>query len=143
VSFSESDDGRYLITLAGLVRFAVTEELTVHRGYRRVRANLAEFAADLQAEPPRPDFDRAGLVASLRAYFNSRGIEANWDAIGRMPDDTLVTTLCMVCPFEPPEKQALLEAPTPAERAEALSVLLQIDTHGTGAEATPVRPRAS
>jgi hypothetical protein len=143
VSFSEADDGRYLITLAGLVRFAVTEELSLHRGYRRVRADLARFAADLEAEPPQPGFDRTGLIAALRAYFASRSIEANWDAIGRMPDDTLVTTLCMVCPFEAPEKQALLEAPTPAERASALGVLLQIDTHAAGAETTPVRPRAS
>jgi Lon protease-like protein len=147
VSFSEADDGRFLITLAGVVRFAVREELALRRGYRRVRADLAPFAADLQAdresETPVPNFDRAGLLASLRGYFTSRGIEANWDAIGGMPDDTLVTTLCMVCPFAAPEKQALLEAPTPAERASALGVLLQIETHAAGVDTTPVRPRAS
>ena len=63
------------------------------------------------------------LLAALRGYFTHRGIDANWDAIKRLPDDMLVVTLAMVCPFEPAEKQALLEAPTDAERAAALLAL--------------------
>ena len=127
VSFSETDDGRYLITLFGLSRFAVAEELPTRRGYRRVRADFTGFEDDLAAaREVEPCFDRAALLLSLRGYFAHRGFDANWDAINQMPDDALVVTLSMVCPFEPAEKQALLEAATPAERAQALLACLQI-----------------
>ena len=129
-SFSETDDGRYLITLSGIIRFAVAEELAGRRGYRRVRADFSAFRADLATDDPvAPGFERDALLRALRAYFAHRGFEANWEAIGDMADDLLVITLCMVCPFEPAEKQALLEAPTAADRAAALLTLLEIDTH--------------
>jgi uncharacterized protein len=128
-SFSETDDGRYLITLSGLTRFAVVEELDMRRGYRRVRADYGAFAADLDTAPELADLDRAGLLTALRGYFLRRGFDANWEAIGKMANDTLVVTLAMVCPFDPAEKQALLEAPTEAERAATLRTLLEIDTH--------------
>jgi Lon protease-like protein len=69
---------------------------------------------------------RDTLLAALRGYFTQRGFDANWDAIKRLPDDMLVVTLAMVCPFEPAEKQALLEAPSDAERASTLLTLLQM-----------------
>ena len=69
---------------------------------------------------------RPALLAALRAYFTTCGIEANWDAIEAMADDTLVITLCMACPFEPAEKQALLEAPSWAERVDTLVALLEM-----------------
>lgn len=132
-SFAETDDGRYLITLTGLVRFTVAAELEMRRGYRRVRAEFRGFGHDLDPPGPMEGFDRDRLLASLRGYFLRRGFDANWEAIGKMPDDALVTTLCMVCPFDPAEKQALLEAPTPAERAATLRTLLEIDTHAAAA----------
>jgi len=128
VAFSETEDGRYLITLAGLSRFQVAEELNLRRGYRRVRASFAPFATDLEAAGE-PLADRATLVAALRAYFQARGFDANWGAIEGMDDEALVTTLAMVCPFGPAEKQALLEAPAGAERAEALLALLRMGAH--------------
>jgi uncharacterized protein len=70
--------------------------------------------------------NRESLLSALRGYFTLRGFDANWDAIKRMDDDMLVVTLAMLCPFEPAEKQALLEAPTQAEQAAALLVLLQM-----------------
>ena len=130
VSFSETDDGRYLVTLLGLTRFAVTEELPMGRGYRRVRVDFSPFAADLTpAGEEDAGFDRARLLPALRGYFTRHGVDANWDAINRMSDHTLVVTLSMVCPFDPAEKQALLEAATPAGRAQTLHTLLQIETH--------------
>lgn len=135
-SFSETDDGRYLITLTGIIRFGVQVELEVHRGYRRVRADLARFRPDLDAAPAsdgRPDparqIDRDGLLAALRAYFDAHGFDANWESIAEMPDTGLVNTLSMVCPFEPPEKQALLEAMTEPDRASVLLALLQMGAH--------------
>jgi len=129
-SFSETEDGRFLVTLTGVIRFGVAEELGLHRGYRRVRAEYAEHAADLQTAPA-PALDRLALLGALRPYFKARQIDANWEAIEHTADATLVTTLCMVCPFDPREKQALLEAPTPDDRAAMLVALLRMDAHGT------------
>jgi uncharacterized protein len=125
-SFSESDDGRYLITLTGVIRFAIAAEIEMRRGYRRVRADFTPFVADLDLEPPPIGVARDTLLPALRGYFLQRGFDANWDAIKRLPDDMLVITLAMVCPFEPVEKQALLEAPSEAERASTLLTLLQM-----------------
>ena len=128
-SFSETDDGRMLITMTGLIRFTIKVELEMRRGYRRVRADLARFRADLDEEASAPALDRESLVEALRAYFAARGFDANWDAIDEMPDSALVATLAMVCPFDPAEKQALLEAVGTAERAETLLTLLRMGAH--------------
>lgn len=130
-SFNETDDGRYLITLTGIVRFAVSVELEMQRGYRRVRADLARFQGDLDDKPAAAEVDRDALTRALRTYFNARGFDANWDAINEMPDDALVVTLAMVCPFDPVEKQALLEAPKSADLASTLLTLLQMGAHAT------------
>ncbi|HYF09881.1 MAG TPA: LON peptidase substrate-binding domain-containing protein [Acetobacteraceae bacterium] len=125
-SFSETDDGRFLITLTGVQRFRVAEELPLDPGgFRRVRAEYAPFRGDLDSDGATA-LDRPALLAALRAYFQAQGIEANWDAIQKTEDAVLVITLCMICPFSAPEKQALLEAPTPAGRAAMLVSLLEI-----------------
>ena len=132
-SFSETEDGRYLVTLTGVIRFDVVHELSPHRGYRRVVADYSRFTADVAGTPEAAVLSgRDALLVALRAYFQARGFEANWDAIEQMPDDMLVVTLAMVCPFEPAEKQALLEAATPAERAHALLTLLTMGAHENG-----------
>ncbi|HWT07804.1 MAG TPA: LON peptidase substrate-binding domain-containing protein [Roseomonas sp.] len=126
-SFSETEDGRLLVTLTGLVRFRIAAELPLApAGYRRVRADYGDFAADLVKDAGAPSYDRAELLAALRPYFRARGIEANWDAVEQSADTMLVTTLSMVCPFDVPEKQALLEAPDCAERARMLVALMRM-----------------
>lgn len=130
-SFSEADDGRYLITLTGTIRFAISVELEMQRGYRRVRADLTRFRSDLDGKPSTQGIDRDGITQALRSYFTANGFDANWDAINEMPDDALVTTLAMVCPFDPAEKQALLEAPGAADRASTLLTLLRMGAHST------------
>jgi Lon protease-like protein len=125
-SFSETDEGHLLMTLSGLIRFAVAGELAMQRGYRRVRSDFSPYHTDLDLHPPAIDVARETLLSALRGYFTHRDIDANWDAIKRLPDEMLVVTLAMVCPFEPAEKQALLEVATEAERAQALLALLQM-----------------
>ena len=127
-SFSETEDGRYLVTLTGVIRFDVVSELLSHRGYRRVRADLSRYAADLQ-EAESSEIDRERLLAALRGYFQARGFDANWEAIDAMPDGDLVRTLSMICPFEPPEKQALLEAAAQPDQADTLITLLEMGMH--------------
>lgn len=131
VAFSETEDGRYLITLGGLIRFDVAAELAEKDGFRQVRPDYTRFRADLE-EPADDDegtIDRTGLLTALRGYFDCRGIQGDWDAIEETPDGRLVTSLAMVCPFAPSEKQALLEAMTLPERAETMTAILQMAAH--------------
>jgi uncharacterized protein len=137
-SFSETDDGRFLITLTGLVRFAVAAELDMRRGYRRVRGDFSPYLADLQPTTGPIGVEREALLTALRGYFARRNFEANWDAVRRMQDHELVTTLSMICPFEPAEKQALLQAATDADRAATLLTLLQMGAAET--DLPPGRP---
>ncbi len=142
-SFAETEDGRMLVTLTGLIRFRVVEELEMRRGYRRVRADYAPFLADLDTDAPPPAIDRPGLLAALQPFFKLRGIEANWDAVEQTSDPMLVLTLAMVCPFDVPEKQALLEAATTADRAAMLIALLQMGAHGSPSGDEPPGRRPS
>ncbi len=125
-SFSETEDGRYLVTLTGVIRFAIAEELAMSRGYRRVRGDFSPYLDDLDLGDQAIGIDREALTRALRRYFERRGFDANWDAIEQMSEDMLVVTLCMVCPFEPAEKQALLEAKTDEDRARTLLTLLEM-----------------
>lgn len=131
-AFSETEDGRYLITLAGLIRFDVTRELPKRNGYRRVAADYARFRNDLERDAG--DIDRGRLLQALGDYFEANGIEGDWDAIEEAEDEALVTSLAMICPFAAPEKQALLEAMTLPDRAEAMTTIMQMSAHDGGDE---------
>jgi uncharacterized protein len=95
------------------------------RGYRRVDVSWERFAGDLD-EPGPALFDRARLVEGLRTYFKIQGISANWDAIESTPDERLVTSLAMICPFEPSEKQALLVCGSLSERASMMIAIIEM-----------------
>src|SRR3954463_13823287 len=74
-SFAETEDGRLLITLTGVIRFRISEELEMRRGYRRVRAEYDDFRDDLVPLAPPPGLDRPALLAAPRAFFKARGFE--------------------------------------------------------------------
>ena len=133
-SFSETEDGRFLITLSGISRFRITEELATRRGYRRMSVDYAEFRADQAPLPAHETVTRAEFMAALRPYFTSQGMEVNWEAIEKTPEAMLVNTLSMLCPFAVAEKQALLEAPSDAERTAMLLALMRMALHGDGPE---------
>jgi uncharacterized protein len=124
-AFSETDDGHYMLTLLGVARFDVREELPPHNGYRRVRADWSRYAADL-CEGDGGALERDRLLTMLKSYFKLHGLSADWDAIRQTPDERLVTSLAMICPFEPSEKQALLEAPDLAERARMMTAIIEM-----------------
>jgi len=135
--FSETDDGRYLITLTGVSRFRVLEELPIRHGYRRVEADFSPFKTDLSPLGARQGLNRSELLEALKPFFHMHQIDANWDAIERMPEAMLVTTLAMLCPFDDAEKQALLEAPTEADRAADLLALLRMSVHESDTKSRP------
>ena len=135
--FSETEDGRYLITLTGVARFVMRHELPTRRGYRRIEADYSAFGADLAAPGELAEVVRDQVVDALKPYFQMTGIDANWDAIRAMTDATLMTTLAMLCPFDTAEKQALLEAPTEDDRAADLLALLRMAVHEAGGHSKP------
>lgn len=130
VSFSETGDGRYHIILNGVCRFQVREELPVTTLYRQVVADYTPFASDL-ASRDSSQVDRQALMENLKTYLEQQRLSADWKAIENTPTEDLVNMLAMNCPFELPEKQALLEAENLETRAAALMTLLQMAVAGT------------
>jgi len=127
-SFSETPDGRYMITLTGLCRFEVRDELPVRSPYRQVRADFSPFEEDLTiGQSELSDDIRHAFLDALRRYLRHRGMEIDWEAAESAPTAALVDSLAMALPFEPAEKQALLETRTIADRCSALIALLEID----------------
>jgi hypothetical protein len=126
-SYSETGDGKYLIALTGVCRFETGEELPRLTPYRQVRAVYAPFADDLVEDEEDEEFERAPFMALLRRYLDRKGLGVEWEAVASAPGPALVTSLCMALPFEPAEKQALLEAPGLDARLTALAALLAID----------------
>jgi Lon protease-like protein len=129
-AYSETEDGRYLITLTGVCRFAVGAELEVKTPYRQVRPDWHAFAPDLSPPGEAGLPSRTELVSALRAYAETHGLQADWSAVTDAPMETLVHALAAGCPFDASEKQALLEAPDLPARAAALVALLQIGSTG-------------
>ena len=125
-TYSETENARFQIVLSGLCRFRIAQELDVATPYRQVRADYEAFAADL-TEPEDEGLDerqRERLFGMLKGYLADRNLDADWDSIKRAPAEHLVNALAMICPFEPPEKQALLEAPSLSARTETLIALI-------------------
>jgi hypothetical protein len=129
-SYSETDDGRYLISLTGICRFRVAEELDVKTPYRQVQADWQPFAHDLVSPPDQSLPDRLHLVNSLKRYTQINSMEVDWEAVEHAPMETLINALCAGCPFGTVEKQALLEAQTVSDRAQTLITLLDMDVPG-------------
>lgn len=130
-SFNETDDGRYLVTLSGLIRFDVARELP-GGSYRLVEPDYTRFADDMNED--KGEIDRARLTQVLNAYFEANSIEGDWEAIEQTSDERLVTSLAMICPLGASEKQALLESMTLSERAEALTAIMEMATHGAAGD---------
>ncbi|NBB15658.1 peptidase S16 [Caulobacter sp. SLTY] len=124
-AFAETGDGRYLVTLTGVCRFRIKEELGLMAPYRQVRADYAPFIDDLQP-PPASGLGNADLLEALKGYLEPRGLAVDWEAAQGAPAESLIDSLSMGLPFEPAEKQALLEAVTHGERGEILTALLRI-----------------
>lgn len=137
-SWSETGDGRFLITLAGLIRFRVDAELKTTTPYRQVEACYQDFAADLSAECEE-GIDRERLGDSLKTYFKQHKIDSYWQSIDQVSCEVLINSLSMICPFDVAEKQALLEAPSLPERAKLLTTLIEMASAANGSHGGTVQ----
>lgn len=126
VSFQETEDSRYIITLSGLIRFEITRELPLHAGgFRLAEPDYARFAEDMAERdfemPAKPEF-----LAAFKAYVDAKQLKVDWDTIKDAPDDHLLVSLAMLSPFSPDEKQSLLECADLAELAAMMTALFEL-----------------
>jgi Lon protease-like protein len=125
--FAETGDGRYLITLIGIARFRIEEELPPIDLFRRCRVTFEPFGPDFTARAGETEVDRAGVVKALRDFVDAAQVNVDWRGIEEAPNEALVNALCMMSPFGIREKQALLEASDLKTRAEVLIALTEIE----------------
>jgi len=133
-AMSETEDGRYMITLTGVSRFRARAEVEGFTPYRRFEAEWTGFEADLGKEETDQGLDRAALMALLNRFLEDRGLSTDWDGIKDAEPELLINSLSMLCPFEPEERQALLEAPTLQTRRETLITLIEYALRGGGTD---------
>lgn len=127
VNFTETRDRRYLVTLRGVCRFNVVEELDAPQGYRRAKPDFAAWQGDLgRDEAAENAIDRARLLKSLRTYFTMQKLQVDWEAVTETPNYRLVTMLAMMCPFAPQEKQALMESRSFTDRFDTMLTLIEM-----------------
>ena len=128
--FSGTEDGRYMITLTGLSRFRVLEEVEGFTPYRRARISWSGFERDLGPVDNDLGFDRRAFLKLLARYFEARDLQTDWDSLKEAEDELLINSLSMLLGFEPEDKQALLEAPSLSTRRETLVTLIEYVLRG-------------
>jgi Lon protease-like protein len=125
--FAETGDGRYLVTLVGIARFRIVDELAATTPYRKCRVSYEPFTADFLPRAGEDEVDRAGVLRALSDFVAANDLKVDWRGIEQAPNEALVNALCMMSPFGPREKQALLEAPDLKTRAQALIAITEIE----------------
>lgn len=133
-AFSETEDGRYMITLSGISRFRVKQEIEGFTPYRRCEVTWTGFEADLGPTESDAGLDRTKLMDLLERFFEDRGLNTDWDSLGEAEPELLINSLSMLCPFDPEERQALLEAPSLSTRRETLVTLIEYSLRGGSSE---------
>lgn len=124
-AFSETEDGRYMITLSGISRFRVTGEASGFEPYTRCDVSWDGFSRDMGPVEKDDGFDRHGFLKLLSRFFEAEELKTDWESLNEAEDELLINSLSMLCPFEPEDKQALLEAPSLTTRRETLVTLIE------------------
>ena len=130
VAFSETDDGRQMISLLAVSRFRLTEVQEGFTPYLMAEVDWSSFTHDLKGTEDDPGLDRDTLFPLLRRYMDAHELSTDWDAASEAQDEALINSLSMVLPFSPGDRQALLESPTLSDRRELLQGLIEFALHG-------------
>ncbi|QEW18046.1 Lon protease [Marinibacterium anthonyi] len=128
--FSETEDGRYLITLTGVSRYRIQREVAGFTPYRRCEISWDGFGRDLGQPEVDDCFDRAAFMALLGRFFSAQKLSTDWDTLKEAEDELLINSLSMLLDFDPEDKQALLEAPSLKTRRETLVTLIEFALRG-------------
>lgn len=137
-AFSETEDGRYMVTLTGISRFRISTEVDGFTPYRTCEVSWAGFDRDLGVPEKDHGFDRPKFLSVLERFFDERGLSTDWDSLKEADEELLINSLSMLCPFEAEDKQALLEAPSLETRRETLVTLIEFSLR-QGEEERPMQ----
>lgn len=132
--FSETDDGRYRITLTGISRFRLKREVSGFTPFICGEVSWDGFERDRGPTEKDPGFHRKEFMGLLKRYFTTRNLSTDWESLQGADDELLINSLAMLCPFAPEDKQALLEAPSLETRRETLITLMEFALHSGGEE---------
>ena len=129
-SFKETDDGRYLIELKGLIRFEIMKEVETAKKYREYEINYSRFNHDLDDKKEQLKFSELELIfKDLKTLFEKRGFIVNWKKLEKQSLDEIINALAMASPFSLEEKQVLLEAENLNLRKNKIAEILSTYTY--------------
>ena len=132
ISFQESEDGRFLIELKGIIRFEIIKEIQTNKKYRECEINFQKFHDDLLDKNKDLKFSDLELIfKELKSLFEKRGFIINWKALEKQSLDEIINALAMASPFTLEEKQVLLEAINLDNRKSKIAEILATYTHDT------------
>ena len=129
-TFQETEDGRYIIELKGLIRFSKNCEIKTEKKYRSLEVSYEKFTNDLDITNDKLKFSDLELIfKDLKSLFEKKGFIINWKALEKQNLDEIINALAMASPFSLEEKQVLLEAKNIDIRKENISEILKTYTH--------------
>ncbi len=134
--FSETEDGRYLVTLSGISRYRIIREVDGFTPYRRCEVSWAGFERDLGKVENDSGFERAVFLDLLERFLSAKLMSTDWDTLKDAEEELLINSLSMLLDFDPEEKQALLEAPSLSTRRETLVTLIEFSMRRGNSEET-------
>ena len=132
-NFSETDDGRYMITLSGVSRFKVLKVVEGFSPYIKAEVKWRDFSEDQEKTKIDNGFDRDSFFSLLKKYFAVKGLKTDWESLKEADEEIIVNSLSMLCPFDVEEKQALLESKNLEDRRKMINTLMEFSLH-TGAK---------
>lgn len=138
-SYQEVDHARRMITLTGVTRYDVLDEAVTDLPYRVMSVSYDRYASDLSEGLGEEQVDRTNLLRVLRSYLDANRLEADWGAIQRASSEFLINALCVMCPYGPEEKQALLEAQDLRRRADVLVALAEMELASSGSSGSTLQ----
>tara|TARA_B100000123_G_scaffold106642_1_gene78183 strand:- start:385 stop:879 length:495 start_codon:yes stop_codon:yes gene_type:complete len=129
-SFKETDDGRYLIELKGLIRFKIIKEINSNKKYRECEINFENFQKDLNEKKEDLNFQDLEIIfKDLKSLFEKKGFIINWRALEQQSLNEIINALAMASPFTLEEKQVLLEAENLNIRKDRIAEILNTYSH--------------
>jgi Lon protease-like protein len=128
--FSETEDGRYMITLTGISRYRLDNEIEGFTPYRRFNVRWDGFEKDGKGPEKDSQFDRDGFFNLLGKFLEGQGLSTDWETLQEADNELLINSLSMMLDFDLEDKQALLEAPSLETRRETLTTLFEFSLRG-------------
>ena len=126
ISFTETEDSRYLITLSGVSRFNYVKNVDTFKPYINAEVEWDTFRDDGILETLPKSFNKDAFLEIISKYFTLTNLQTDWESLKKADDELLINSLSILCPFENDEKQALLEAKTIKERVKILTTLMEM-----------------